>query len=308
MINDLDLARFSEQAYKDNVFIEGFDTDFLSRKGTQCHVHAKPGCVIVAFRGTQEIEDILTDISAFKKFKKELSGKIHSGFYQAFLDIYPQLEKCLSIYKAKRQPVIFTGHSLGGALALLAAKWWYDFGGIVARVVTFGCPRVYVKDSARFYDLNSLTFRYEASGDIIPHLPLLLMGYAHVGSCIYLSDHKILQHTWFLRRLFGLAILARTQGKKHSIKNYISILNDEQKETVKLHKPIFLSLVLLLCSCSASINSDWTNIHYEIGIHEERGFFLNIKPPMWDAAATAAKGIKEYIENGSEDDSSTGND
>lgn len=83
-------------------------------------------------------------------------GKVHSGFLFAFKHIFKaMLEDDLREVKekskatGKRQVLLFTGHSLGGAVAQIAA--WYlankarsllDAGLLQVRCVTFGAPAV----------------------------------------------------------------------------------------------------------------------------------------------------------------------
>ena len=86
------------------------------------------GHVVVAFRGTvkKSLKNWKTD-SQFLKAKCQLGnyqerrcGRVHRGFQKAYLAIREPLKQ--TIRGAKR--ISFTGHSLGGALALLAT---YDF-------------------------------------------------------------------------------------------------------------------------------------------------------------------------------------
>ncbi|EAL70230.1 hypothetical protein DDB_G0274675 [Dictyostelium discoideum AX4] len=81
--------------------------------------------LIVSFRGTQGFSDIITDIKIVPTTCNITSGcgKLHYGFQQEYYETYDIL---LSIIKSLDQPydIYFTGHSLGGALALIAA---YDY-------------------------------------------------------------------------------------------------------------------------------------------------------------------------------------
>src|SRR5690606_37727833 len=71
-----------------------------------------------------------------------------------------------------RQPL--TGHSLGGALAVLAtAVLKIGLRMPVAGVYTYGQPRVGDAEFCRVYDqvLKDITFRYVNDADVVPHLP-----------------------------------------------------------------------------------------------------------------------------------------
>lgn len=88
---------------------------------------------------------------------------------------------------AKRFPkyqILFVGHSLGGALAQIAALDFYARNGMDSRisVYSYGSPRIGDSDFAR--NMNSMPYssrlyRINVMGDPIPHLPLLQMGFEH---------------------------------------------------------------------------------------------------------------------------------
>jgi pimeloyl-ACP methyl ester carboxylesterase len=134
--------------------------------------------VVLAFRGTeQKIKDFKTDID-FKKvcIDQEKNINVHEGFYKAFSSIWPQILPELEILKV---PVFYTGHSLGGALATLAA-----YKRPTDAIYTFGSPRV--GDSNFAYAIDSEHFRVVDDTDIIPDMPPFEFGYRHTGSSVFL--------------------------------------------------------------------------------------------------------------------------
>jgi triacylglycerol lipase len=150
--------------------------------------------VVVAFRGTADPRNWLTDFDC--KFVREKGCRIHTGF-NAALDsiedkIVPGIIKALQGGSHRRR-LWLTGHSLGGALAMLFA--WR----VVARnhrqpfsgVYTFGQPRVgdsVFRDTYHFSGLSCRTFRVVHSADLIPHLPCLLGCYRHPWHEIFFRD------------------------------------------------------------------------------------------------------------------------
>lgn len=103
------------------------------------------GMAVVAFRGTQQVKDWLTNLNAEKTdihstdpANTLLLGRVHRGFNAAFLSVRQQMTDLLA--DEKDMPVYITGHSLGGALATLAT--WYTNGNDLAACYTFGAPRV----------------------------------------------------------------------------------------------------------------------------------------------------------------------
>jgi pimeloyl-ACP methyl ester carboxylesterase len=76
--------------------------------------------------------------------------------------------------------VVVTGHSLGGAVATLAATYLRK-ADITADLYTYGSPRV---GDVAFADAASAkgkgsTYRIVNKKDPVPHVPTIRMGYAH---------------------------------------------------------------------------------------------------------------------------------
>jgi pimeloyl-ACP methyl ester carboxylesterase len=124
---------------------------WLSRGGTEGFVAESDAALVVAFAGTDPVvaSNWITDFNI-----RTGSGGIHSGFSDGVERVWPTLVAAL---KGTTKPISLIGHSLGGALAVVAA--WrligdgselsetMPFGGIIdtariAGVLTFGMPRV----------------------------------------------------------------------------------------------------------------------------------------------------------------------
>lgn len=140
------------------------------------------GATFVAFSGTDplKIEDWITDFSA----APSASG-LHSGFQDAVGTVWPLIKTAIENRAASEQPLFFTGHSLGGALAIVAAGRAMDELKIPATAVyTFGSPRT---GGQAFFDsytpqLGNLTFRFVHGTDIVPTVPFSLVDkFRHVG-------------------------------------------------------------------------------------------------------------------------------
>lgn len=126
--------------------------------------------------------DIVTDV----RFPQAPfgGGHVHSGFADAFQAFGSNLRKRLDALAAGGRSVWFAGHSLGGALATLAAER-FDPGRFQG-LYTFGCPRI--GDAAFASLLNVPThFRFVHDQDLIPRLPPPVR-YVHAGRLVYI-DH-----------------------------------------------------------------------------------------------------------------------
>jgi hypothetical protein len=136
-----------------------------------------------------------------------------------------------------------TGHSLGGALAALAATSLEYQGFKVAGLYTFGQPRV--GDWAFTRQVNAhmgdRMFRYVNNNDIVPLIPPqmnpLNIGrlYGHMGQFRYfdwrgkLHDTSYLSQRWF-DRLVGFVVSVRQPGADaiadHMMEYYVPVSAD----------------------------------------------------------------------------------
>jgi hypothetical protein len=137
---------------------------------------------ILAFRGTQSGGSILQDLKVIRRRTPE--GRLHAGFADGYADIHSHVVSRLRRFSAKR--VWLTGHSLGGALAVVGAKRLEEAGIDVAGVVTFGQPMVAMPDMARVL-ARRFRGRYVAfvnGGDPVPRA---VLPYVHFGRCVRLA-------------------------------------------------------------------------------------------------------------------------
>ncbi len=157
--------------------IDSFDQD-----GTQAYLAGNTAFAILAFRGTEidEFKDTLTNIN-LPLVSFQGTGKVHKGFLHALDRIWDRVEPRLRELTRAETPVWYTGHSLGAALAVLAAARIPP-----AALFTFGSPRIGNGDFAA--GLNTIPhFRFVNSNDIVPTLPPGMLGYAHTGLHLFLS-------------------------------------------------------------------------------------------------------------------------
>jgi len=99
------------------------------------------GQAFIAIKGTASLYDALTDLNAGVR-SSHTGFSVHQGFYHAFDSIQFELRKFLSDLKGV-SVVHCVGHSLGGAIATLAADWTKANSAIPAvKLYTFGSPRV----------------------------------------------------------------------------------------------------------------------------------------------------------------------
>ena len=108
---------------------------------------AYKGQAFVAIKGTASLYDALTDLNA-GVHSSHTGFKVHQGFYYALDSILVELRQFISGLKGV-SVVHCVGHSLGGAVATLAADWIKANSAIsTVKLYTFGSPRVGLENFA----------------------------------------------------------------------------------------------------------------------------------------------------------------
>ena len=160
---------------------------FNSREtDTQAFLAANDQFAVLAFRGTEvaKVVDMKTDARAGKI--STIQGEVHKGFSDAYASVEQEIET--QIKTLKGLPLYITGHSLGAALATVCTQRLEHkliFQEQIAACYTFGSPRV--GDSHFDKDFKSPIYRLANTTDIVTVVPLLAMGYIHVGDPRFLG-------------------------------------------------------------------------------------------------------------------------
>ena len=147
-------------------------------------VASRQDAIIVAFAGTDPVvwENLATNLA----IRPNTASNTHSGFAAALDGIWDTVH---SAVKTATVPVLFAGHSLGGALAALAAERAHDAGIAPAAVYVFGMPRAGGDVFASRYNakLGEKTFRLVYGRDVVATVPMSKLGFRHVGRMLACS-------------------------------------------------------------------------------------------------------------------------
>ncbi len=166
----------------------GFDQIVpVLKNSLAAYVVSSEDVAVIAFRGTDDPVDWLVNLDILPV--QTPHGEMHKGFADAYETLKGGIMDALRQKKLKH--LWTTGHSLGGALALVCA---YDlienekmaFDG----VITFGQPMVAGQGLADYLDKLLLgRFAHIVNDvDIVPRVP---PGYSHCGSLVWFTDGGI---------------------------------------------------------------------------------------------------------------------
>ena len=189
----------------------GLEARLISVDNTQVYVAQNDQSIVVAFRGSEApttldgFKDwLLTNANNYLILPEGRAGtdfaaagvgaRFHKGFLEALEMVWqPLLAAVNEAIKAKDRPVWVTGHSLGGALALLAA-WRLQRNFVsVHEITTFGAPMIGNDVAARAFeqDFSGKIYRFVDLEDVVPHLPsvsLVANAYTHCLNEVGLRD------------------------------------------------------------------------------------------------------------------------
>jgi hypothetical protein len=157
--------------------------------------------VVVAFRGT--------DSSSWYNWAENMrywrsdtlypvpnapKAKVHTGFMMLWnasslgATVTTAVGEVLEAHPGSQ--LFVTGHSMGGALAQLCAldmKFLYNVDQV--RVYTFGSPRIGNQVFADFFqEWMTESWRFTHARDIVPSVPVQMMGFHHVSREVWLVD------------------------------------------------------------------------------------------------------------------------
>lgn len=143
----------------------------------------------LSIRGTANKQNVWQDIEIALEKDSLLGVSLHRGFRddtnKVYSDVKPYLKKDYSIR--------VTGHSLGGAIAVIIAHYLYRERFKVERLVTFGGPKVTNREGTKAFEGRIIVTRVVHDKDVVPMLPptgFLSGRYQHFGPEVVLRDGR----------------------------------------------------------------------------------------------------------------------
>ncbi len=158
---------------------------------------------VLVFRGTSGFEGWFSNLNALQSIWSE-GGMVHTGFRNDFSKLWEDIRPALS---EQNLPVFYTGHSLGGAFATLAASKRKPDA-----VYTFGSPKV--GDAVFAESVKDIPiYRIVNNKDIVATVPpsVIPFDFCHTGELrllhsgngqnkqskipVFLADHAPINYT-----------------------------------------------------------------------------------------------------------------
>jgi hypothetical protein len=141
----------------------------------------RPDAIVLAFAGTDPAvwETLATDFN----IQIAAATDTHTGFQVALDAVQPEVRRAIDRSREANKPLFIAGHSLGAAIAGLAAHFCESSGARPRAVYAYGMPRVGGASFQADYNgpLGALTFRLVHGLDVVARVPMSGIGFRHVG-------------------------------------------------------------------------------------------------------------------------------
>ncbi|KAI1798768.1 alpha/beta-hydrolase [Daldinia bambusicola] len=149
--------------------------------------------IVASIRGSHSIRNWMADLSFVPLPCHLVDGCLmHAGFHVSWEEIEDELLEAVEAAK-KANPsykIIFTGHSLGGAVATVAAGYARE-KGYELDLYTYGSPRVGNQAFADFITAQpGGEYRVTHADDPVPRLPPIFADYRHTSPEYWLSNES----------------------------------------------------------------------------------------------------------------------
>jgi len=148
--------------------------------------------IVATFRGTvgTSITNWVTDLEFAQTtpYPNVPGAGVHDGFFYAYTQISNEINEALIqlVKQNPSSPIYLTGHSMGAALAVIAAVNLSSTFNLNLTMYNYGEPRTGNDVFADYYHSQvPSTFRVVNYRDLVPHYPPELIGFHHVATEVW---------------------------------------------------------------------------------------------------------------------------
>lgn len=252
---DIDSLFLSNAVYNENMdFIinkvkrHGFDNvEVINSENTSALMATKEGKSYIVFKGTESVGDWVKVNMKFWQTAFE-DTVAHTGFAGEINDFSPKIKDYIERMEEKTNgKIVFGGHSMGGAIATLAAMKFKP-----EKLITFASPKVARGMAYKEYFEEIDVKRYANDNDLVRHVPFDFgrWTYRHIGETKILdtetnplkfaSNHKLSMYfkTVLENSMLGNSFTAYFLSNLYSIENYDIIEGNDKEHTKKIEDEI----------------------------------------------------------------------
>jgi hypothetical protein len=194
--------------------------------------------IIIAFSGTKKYQELVDEIVKGLPVDYDLhpsdGSRVLGFFYRRYLDDFRvqlllKLKDMVNSWYDSGYSVVFTGHSLGGAIAIHAAADAL-LEGIISKqkvyIYTFGQPRVgndafmnqFIHEADEYYRLVHYN-------ELVPHVPPCIPDLS--GGCIKTGFFPIFPYhapteVWYTEDMSSFTVCSSIEGEDRSCSNQVT--------------------------------------------------------------------------------------
>jgi len=195
---------------------------FIAKKGKD---------VFIVFRGTKTVKEWIKNFNmGLTDYLISDYGEVHDGFLQTYSFARNSIIEGLRRLEEKAR-VFVTGHSLGAALATLAAPdIEKNMGRKIKTIYTFGSPRVGNDKFSISYnnEFRNKSYRIANSSDIVTSIPLPVPLIGFVGGYFSHVDTQVCFN-----------VQENDSERNHGLKTYISEIRNAKNRNSLIQKLFF---------------------------------------------------------------------